>query len=318
MADTAGERRRARKKVFRQKFEKLLESYQNCLIVGIDNVGSFQMQKVRKALRGRAEMVMGKNTLIRMIMRECLSRFPTLEALISEVRGNVGLVFTNDDLKDIRSKVVEFKVPAAAKSGSIAPADVRIPAGPTGLDPGQTSFFQALNIATKIVKGSIEISNEVLLVRKGEKVTASAVALLSKLDIKPFFYGLTVRTVFENGALYPVDVLDVSDDDLLAKFMNGVSRLSAISMGLSYPTQVALPHLIGNAFRKLLAISAATNYTFKEAEALKEAAVAAPAASVSSSNEEEKVSTSKEAKGKKEVEEEPVEEEDVGLGGMFD
>jgi large subunit ribosomal protein LP0 len=81
------------------------------------------------------------------------------------------------------------QVPAGAKAGTLAPTDVFVPPGPTGLDPGQTGFFQALNIATKIVKGSIEIVAQVHLIKKGDKITSSAVALLSKLDIKPFFYG---------------------------------------------------------------------------------------------------------------------------------
>ena len=39
----------------------------------------------------------------------------------------------------------------------MAPVDVFVPAGNTGLGPEKTSFFQALSITTKISRGTIEI-----------------------------------------------------------------------------------------------------------------------------------------------------------------
>ena len=78
---------------------------------------------------------------------------------------------------------------APARSGTVAPCDVIVPAGPTGCDPGQTAFFQALAIPTKIAKGQIEIISDVKLITLGEKVGSSEAALLQKLNIKPFSYG---------------------------------------------------------------------------------------------------------------------------------
>lgn len=76
------------------------------------------------------------------------------------------------NLVEVRDKINEFKVGAPARAGVVAPLSVSIPAGPTGMDPSQTSFFQTLNIATKINKGSIEILNDVEVVIKGSKVCA--------------------------------------------------------------------------------------------------------------------------------------------------
>merc|ERR1712196_359348 len=113
--------------------------------------------------------------------------------------GNVGFVFTHNDLADIREVIKEFYVPAAAKAGVIAPVSCTIPKGPTGLDPAQTSFFQALNIATKINKGSIEIINDTQVIKEGTKVGSSEAALLAKLNVKPFKYGLNIKYVYEGG-----------------------------------------------------------------------------------------------------------------------
>jgi len=262
--------RKVRKQKYVVRLEEYLDTYKSILIVGVDNVGSNQMQKVRVALRGKAVVLMGKNTLMRKIIREQAQKNPKLEALLPLIRGNIGFILTNGSLTEIRKIVLENKVPAAAKSGTLAPADVFIPAGPTGLDPGQTSFFQALNIGTKIVKGTIEIVSVVHLIKKEEKVTASHVALLTKLNINPFFYGFQVNDVYEDGTVYSAAILDMSQDDLLQKFFSGVKKLAAVSLAIGFPTLAAVPTLIAGAFSKLLAISLATDIEFAEAKKFKD------------------------------------------------
>jgi len=315
MEATAGQKRKERKKRYKAKLEKAIQEYKNVLVVTVDNVGSFQMQKIRIALRGTAEILMGKNTLMRMVMREQLASNPKLESLIPQIKGNMGLIWTNGDLAKVRTIVTSNKVPAVAKSGTIAPTDVYVPAGPTGLDPGQTSFFQALNIATKIARGSIEISADVHLIKKGEKVTSSAVALLGKLDIKPFFYGCVVSSVYENGAVYPVEILDMTPEVLLGKFFGGVRRIAAIGLAIGYPTEASIGHNLANGFKKLLALSSTSGYQFKEAEAFFSKAAAAPAAA--EKKEEKPAAGKKKEEKKEEVVEEEEEVAGGGFGGMF-
>jgi len=262
--------RKERKAEYADRLRMLLDKYKSILIVQVDNVGSNQMQKVRIALRGTGVVLMGKNTLIRKVLREKIPANPILENLLPLVYGNIGFVFTNGNLAEVRKTILTNKVPAAAKSGSFAPSAVVVPAGPTGLDPGQTSFFQALNIATKIVKGTIEIVTDVSLLKAGDKVTLSHVSLLTKLNILPFFYGFAVTHVYENGTVYEANILDMSTDDLLAKFFNGVNKVAAVSLAISYPCQASVSHLLNGAFKKLVSIAIATDINFELAKAFKE------------------------------------------------
>jgi large subunit ribosomal protein LP0 len=185
-----------RKQEYFSKLENLLDNYTKIFLVGVDNVGSNQIQQIRISLRGRAEILMGKNTLIRKVFSNYIKKNPghPLEQVIPLLKGNVGFVFTNQDLNQIREVLESNKVPAPARVGAVAPIDVIIPPGPTGCDPGQTAFFQALQVGTKIQKGQIEIINEVLLTKKGEKVGNSEAVLLQKLNIRPFTYGLVIQT----------------------------------------------------------------------------------------------------------------------------
>jgi len=279
------------------------------------------MQKVRLALRGKAVVLMGKNTLVRNTVRKHIAegKNSALENLLPLVYGNMGFVFTNHNLKEIRDVVLANKVPAAAKTGSLAPVDVHVPAGPTGMDPGQTAFFQALNIATKIIKGAIEIVNPVHLIKAGEKVTLSHVTLLAKLNILPFFYGFKVSDVYEDGTVYASDILDMSQDTLMAKFSTGVQKLAAISLAISYPTLASLPFLVAGGFSKLLAISLATDYEFEQSKLFKEAlknpgAFAAAAAPAGAAAAPAAGGKKEEAKPEKAAEKE--DSDDYGGGGF--
>lgn len=316
-------KRAIRKAGLMAKLNEYLVKYKNVLICTVDNVGSHQMQKVRISLRGKAVVCMGKNTICRKAIREHLEENPALEALLPYVRGNIGFVFTDHDLNVVRKIILENKVPAAAKQGTTAPTDVVVPPGPTGLDPGQTAFFQALNISTKIARGSIEIINEVLLVKAGEKVTSSHVALLAKLNINPFFYGIKVTHVYEGGSVYESSVLDLTKDDLFAKFFAGVRRVAALSLAIGYPTTASVPHILGGAFRKLLFISSAVGYEFKEAKEFLSAAASAPAAAAPAAGAPAAGGKGgAPAKGGKvekvkEPEPEPEDEEGGSMGGLF-
>jgi len=282
MAQPAPENKKwIRKTAYWKKLNAALDEYKNLLIIGVDFVGSNQMQQVRKVLRGQGVVLMGKNTIIRKVLRERAEQNPALETLLPYVVGNIGFVFTNGDLNALRQRVIQNKVPASAKTGVIAPIDVVIPPGPTGLDPGQTSFFQTLNIGTKIVKGSIEMTTSSKVCTKGERISASAVALLAKLAIRPFQYGITVDYVHENGSTYSVKVLDMTEDDLVAMFTNSVAHLAAVSFALGYINEATLPHSLGNAFKLVCSVALATDYHFDELKAVKEMIanpVAAPAA----------------------------------------
>ena len=210
---------------------------------------------------------------------------------------------------------------AQAKSGQIAPCEVTIKAGLTGLDPNQTAFLQALNIASKINRGQIEIINDVPLVKKGDKIGSSEAALLGKLNMTPFTYGLEVRKLYDDGFVYSVHVLDLTDEDILEMFASGVQSVAALSLAIGYPTAASIPHVIANAYKNVLFLSIATDYTIGAAKELKEALsnpeaflAKLPAASEAPAPTETKQEESKQ----EEAEEEEEDEEELDGFGLFD
>ena len=274
---------REKKEAYFEKMKELLGSYTKAFVVEVDNVGSKQLQNTRSGLRGNAEVLMGKNTMMRKIFKEFIVENPEnpIAQLQTLCKGNVGFIFTNGDLGEIRRVIDENVRPAPARVGSIAPSDAIVPKGPTGCDPGQTAFFQTLQIATKITKGQIEMTNDTHLITKGDKVGASQAALLQKLDINPFTYGLGLKMVYDNGSMFDAKVLDITDDVLAAKFGDALTMLAKLSLVLNYPTQASVPHSIANAYKACVAITVGCDtFTFEKAQKFKELVkpAAAPAA----------------------------------------
>lgn len=296
----------------------MLDEYPKCFIVNADNVGSKQMQQIRSSMRGKAAVLMGKNTMMRKAIRGHIEKNPSLERLLPHIRFNVGMVFLKGDLVEVRDLLLQNKVKAPARAGAIAPLDVMVPAQATTLGPEKTSFFQALQIPTKITRGCIEILNEVHLIKAGEKVGPSESTLLNMLNISPFSYGLLIEQVYDSGTVFSPEILDITDEDLRSRFIAGVRNVAAVSLTIGYPTAASAPHSIVNGFKRLLAVAVETDITFPEAEQTKEylkdpskfavaATSAAPAAAATASKAEEKKAP------------EPESESDDDMGfGLFD
>jgi len=260
------------KQAYNDRLCKLLDDHDRAFLVHADNVGSRQFMDIRAALRPVSHILMGKNTMMRKCIREYCERKgdDSWNTLADKLIGNVGIIFTTGDMAEVRKTIAEFVVPAPAKVNAIAPCEVVIPAGPTGMEPSQTGFFQVLNIATKINKGAIEILSDFKCVEAGEKVTSSAATLLGKMGFTPFTYGLEVQMVYDKGAIFDVKVLDISDDDITQMFGAGLKNVAALSLATGYATVAAVPHAIINGYKNVLAISIATDYTFDLAQKVKD------------------------------------------------
>ena len=240
---------------------------------------------------------------------------PEYERLLPFVKGNIGFVFTNGDLKEIREKILSNRIRAPARAGAIAPVDVWVPAGNTGMEPGKTSFFQALGIPTKIARGTIEITSDIKLVEAGAKVGPSEATLLNMLNISPFTYGMGIAQVYDQGNPFPASVLDVSEEQLLKSFTSAITTIASLSLTLNYPTLPSVIHSLINSYKKVLAVAVETEYSWPEIEELKDRianpeayVVAAPAAAAAAPAEE---------KEEEKEESEKEESDDEGFGGLL-
>ncbi|PWY97920.1 putative RPP0-acidic ribosomal protein L10.e [Testicularia cyperi] len=310
---------RGNKEAWFSKLTELLEKYPSIFIVNIDNVSSQQMHQIRQALRGKGVVLMGKNTMARRALRMLMGDNPDYERLLPHLKGNIGFVFTSGDLKDVRDSILSNRVAAPARAGAYAPQDIFVKAGNTGMEPGKTSFFQALGVPTKIARGTIEIVSDVKVVDAGSRVGTSEATLLNMLNISPFTYGMTVVQIYDQGQCFESSVLDVSEDELVDRFVLGIKQVACISLALNYPTIASVTHVLVNGYKNLIAVSLATDYEFEGSKKAKEylanpeafAAAAAPAAAAAADSADAAPAAEEAAKDEEES------DDDMGFG-LFD
>jgi len=180
---------------------------------------------------------------------------PELEKLLPLIKDRVALVFTHESVSTLKPKIESFTVPCRAKVGQVAPVEVVIPAGPTGIDPSDIKFFHALKVATKIFRGQIEITNKKEVLKVGDVVDASQAKLLEKLNITPFSYGMKVLSVYDNGTILDSDFVSQTPDDFARHFQNALKNVQALSMATSYHTQASVASNLIFGFKRLLAMN---------------------------------------------------------------
>jgi large subunit ribosomal protein LP0 len=261
---------------------------------------------------------MNASSLTSKVCRSLLRSFQL--CLIEILSGNVGFVFTNGDLKATREKILSNRVAAPARAGALAPLDVFVPAGNTGMEPGKTSFFQALGVPTKIARGTIEITTELKIVEAGTKVGASEATLLNMLNISPFTYGMGISQIYDQGQTFAPSVLDVEESQLLKAFASAITTIATISLATNYPTLPSVIHSLVNSYKNLLAVAVETDYEWEGIEELKDR-IKNPEKFVSSAPVVTTTTTDTGDPSKKEEEKpaEPEESEDEDMGfGLFD
>ena len=263
---------RAEKAATIERLYEMFGNHKQILLANFTNVGSSQIQQIRKTLRAYdSHLVISKNTLTKKILKmrteginedefkhledQYGGKIEGLKTLIPILKDKIALIFSDAPVFELKTKVEANKVPTEARVGVLSPIDFTVPTGSTGLDPSQINFFHALNISTKINKGQIEITKDFKVCTKGKKVKASEAALLKKLNLKPFEYGMKIIGVYDDGAILPEEVVNIDPSNLLNKFQNGIRNLAGLSLSAGYPIEATVPLIIANSFRNLAALS---------------------------------------------------------------
>jgi large subunit ribosomal protein LP0 len=138
------------------------------------------------------------------------------------------------------------------------------------MEPGKTSFFQALGVPTKIARGTIEITADLKLVEAGTKVGASEATLLNMLNISPFTYGMALYQVYDQGQVFAPSVLDIEESQLLKAFSSAITTIATISLAANFPTLPSVMHSVVNSYKKVLSVAIETEYSWPEIDDLKD------------------------------------------------
>ena len=224
---------------------EFLKRYQSVGIVDVAGIPSRQLQSMRRDLHGSAEIRMSRNTLTVRALEEVDDG---LEQLTDYVSGQVAFVGTNDNPFGLYKQLEASKTPAPISAGEIAPNDIVIPEGDTGVDPGPfVGELQQVGAAARIMDGSIHVTEDSEVLEAGEPVSEELEGVLSELGIEPKEVGLDLRGVFSDGVRFEPEELAIDVDAYRSDVASAASAARNLSVNAAFPTAETTPTLLANA-----------------------------------------------------------------------
>ncbi|MXV63720.1 50S ribosomal protein L10 [Natronorubrum sp. JWXQ-INN-674] len=225
------------------ELSELIESYESVGIVGITGIPSKQLQDMRRDLHGTAELRVSRNTLQVRALEDA-----GLDDLVEQIEGQVGLVGTNENPFSLYKELEASKTPAPINEGEVAPNDIVIPEGDTGVDPGPfVGELQSIGANARIEDGSIQVMEDSTVLEAGEEVSADLSNVLNELGIEPKEVGLDLRAVIADGVLFDPEDLDIDVEAYESDVATAAARARNLSINASYPTEATAPTLIAKA-----------------------------------------------------------------------
>lgn len=236
----------------REMINDLVNRFTNSNVVGIakiEGIPSLQLQLMRKKLRGKVDLIVSKNNLINLALKEASSQKKGLEKLGEVIEGQTAIITANINPFRLFKEMEATKTKAPARGGEIAPEDIIIKAGETPFKPGPVvGELQKVGIPASIEKGKVLIRKEKLLVKKGERISREVAQVLSRLEIHPLTVGLDLRGAFEDGLVFKRDILAVDETSILNDLRKASSQAFSLAMQMSYPTRRTIRPLISKAY----------------------------------------------------------------------
>jgi len=242
------------------QLEQLIEQYPVVGIAGIERIPAPQFREMRQMLGDNAVIRVSKNTMI----SRALGGKP-MEKLQESLDGPSALILTRIDGFRLARELDRLKRPVTPKGGEIAPQDIIVPKGGTGLKPGPVvGDLQRVGIPAAIERGKVIIQRDTVLVAAGEVVEREKALVMGRLGLKPLKVGIDLRSVYDGGTIYGASELAIDEQLVFGQFVDAGARAFNLAMTLAYPAPSTIGPLLGIAHQKALSLSLGASIPTKE------------------------------------------------------
>ncbi|MEM3700233.1 MAG: 50S ribosomal protein L10 [Candidatus Bathyarchaeia archaeon] len=238
-----------------EEVTQLIKRHRAIGIASLQKVRASQLQEFKKNLSDKVYMRVIKNTLMRKVIEKCKEK-PNLEKLMEHLAGSNIFLFTNLNPFKLALILEKGKVRTTAKAGDIAAFDIIVPAGNTGQPPGPIiSQLNAVGLPTRIESGSVWVSKDTLVARKGDVIDERLASVLSKLGIKPVEAGLSIRVIYDDGLIITQEQLRIDIKETQQTIQKAHADAFALSISCAYPTPENTVTLLQVAHQEAYALS---------------------------------------------------------------
>ncbi len=225
---------------------KKIKSSKTILIVSTKGLPSSEFHKIKKNLRGKADIAVAKKSLV---LRAISSvEKGALQNLKEKVGADIALIFSEVDSFELAGILVDNQTPTKAKVGDIAPEDIEVEPGPTNMVPGPAiSELGAVGLKVAVEGGKLAIKNSMIIVRKGEKISEKVANVLGKLKIAPMKVGFVPIAAYDSKDDKIYLEIKVDKKGTLEELRASISKALGFAVGISYTTRETISFLIGKA-----------------------------------------------------------------------
>jgi large subunit ribosomal protein L10 len=245
--------------------QNLLRKYSVVAVADLQKVRSSQIQEIRKKLRGKAELIVAKNTILQKASEDLATEKSNVDRFASSLSGSKVLIFTQMNPFELILFLNKNKVRVPAKGGDIATGEITIPAGNTGLQPGPViSEFNEAKVQTRIEGGSIFVAKDTIVATKGDVISTKTASLLAKLGMKPMEAGLGLSYAYDNGLVLGPNDLAFDLDQMRSQFSTAARLAFGLALEANIMTPETAPAILGKAYRQALAVSVEAVFFTKE------------------------------------------------------
>ncbi len=234
---------------------QLLKQYDVVGIASLQKARAPQLQELKKKLLDNVYMKVIKNTIMKRAIENCKEK-PDLKKLEKHLTGSNIYLFTDLNPFKLALLLEKGKVKTTAKAGDIAAFDVVVPAGNTGQPPGPIiSQLNAVGLPTRIEAGSVWITKDTLVAKKGEVISERLASVLSKLGIKPVEAGLVMKVVYDHGLIITQENLQIDIEKTKEEIVNAYGEAFALSVSVAYPIKENMVTLLQLAHQEAYSLS---------------------------------------------------------------
>ena len=229
-----------------KELNELIKNNKTILIASVKNLPAAKFQEIGKKLRGKAIVKVPKKNLILRALD--LAGNEKAKELKNQIKDSVAILFSDMDAFELALELIKSKSATKAKAGQEAVEDIEVQPGPTDLIPGPAiSELGALGIQIQIDKGKIHIKDAKVIVKKGEKISAGAADVMSKLDIKPFSVGFIPLCAFDTRENKIYLEIKIDRDETLKELKSAYSKALAFAVEIGYTIPETIKFIIGKA-----------------------------------------------------------------------
>jgi large subunit ribosomal protein L10 len=229
-------------------------------LVGISKIPSRQFQTIRKSLRGKAELMISRNNLIKRSLENA-----KINGLGGHIHGSMGLIFTDLNPFELNKILKANRISAPAKAGSIAPGDIVVPAGGTSLAAGPIiGDLQKVGVKAQIQGGKIVVIENSLVVKEGGRISADLASVLTRLGIEPMDIGIDLSAAYEDGIVYASDTLGIDEVKVISDLRAASQKALNLAFNSRIYNSVTIGYLINDAFTNAMNLAINANITNSE------------------------------------------------------